>query len=109
MLEWWNDQVDWWKSQTFTMKWVYGFAELFLSVMLVGVAVKGPTRQQTPQNRERGSEVKRQLTDSEVEAKWNEQVEAAKLRIDEAQRSAADAWENARNKLKRMWIEGQEQ
>ena len=50
----------------------------------------------TPQIVERKPQaVERSLTDAEMEAKWNEHVEAAKRGVDMATREAADAWDAA--------------
>jgi len=51
----------------------------------------------------------RSLTDAEVEEKWNAQVDAAERGLATAKQGASDAWDAAKSKLKRMWIEGQKQ
>ena len=100
--------MNWWNGLDTLHKWVYGYLALTLAVGILGAAFVGPGESTPKPPKPPKPQAERTLTDAEVEAKWNEQLDAAKRGVNEAARGVGDAWEAAKRKAKRTWIEGQD-
>lgn len=93
-----------WDNSTTATKWVVGYFALIAVIGVMGAVADAIKPDQPAPPKPMAA---RKLTDAEVQAKWDAQMNELSRGTGSLSRQATDAWDAAKRKLKRAWIEGQ--